>query len=162
MYLDQGLEAVRSWLCPLLLPYVLESYGIVRNEYGLPPSDGNAPMKTKTPLTQLSGNTLMEGSRSTLASPPFAQYTANSVGHLALFNQCLHQESKSVEWVYTDSAGEGTKTTPVWVGIVCVVLRAENADVSDRSFGLLWTGIALVVDEGARRKLRRMRLLKKG
>jgi len=115
LYLDQGLEAVRSWLCPLLLPYVLESYNIVRKEYGLPPSDGNAPTKTKIPLAQLSGNTLMEGSRSTWAAPPFAQYTANSVGHLALFNQCLHQESKSVEWVYTDSAGEGTKTTPVWV-----------------------------------------------
>jgi len=49
------------------------------------------------------------------ASPPLAQYSANSVGHLALFNQCLQQESKSVEWVYTGSAGEGTKTTPVWV-----------------------------------------------
>jgi len=114
LYLDQGLGAVRSWLRPLLLPYALESYRTVRKEYGLPPPDGNAPTKTATPLAQLSANTPIEASRSMLASP-LAQYSTTSVGHLALFNQCLHQKSKLVEWVYSDSVGEGTKTTPVWV-----------------------------------------------
>ncbi|KAF9649367.1 ribonuclease III [Thelephora ganbajun] len=115
LYLDQGLEAVGSWLRPLLLPYVLESYRMVREEYGLPPSDGGPPAKTVTPFAQLSTNISMEASRSMWASPPLARYSATSVGHLALFNQRLQQESKRVEWVYTDSAGEGTKTTPVWV-----------------------------------------------
>lgn len=120
LYLDQGLEAVRSWLRPLLLPYVRESYRMVRKEYGLPPPDDNAPAKTSTPLAQLSANTPIEASRSMWAAPSPAKYSATSVGHLALFNQCLQQESKRVEWVYTDSAGEGTKTTPIWVSVAYV------------------------------------------
>ncbi|CDO73797.1 hypothetical protein BN946_scf185015.g126 [Trametes cinnabarina] len=36
-------------------------------------------------------------------------------GDLSLFNQHLQQQCKNVEWVYVDSAGEGTKTTPIWV-----------------------------------------------
>jgi len=115
LYLDQGLEAVRSWLRPLLLPYVLESYRIIRAEYGLPPPENNAPTKTATPSAQLSANTHAGTSKSAWASPPHAQHSATSAGYLALFNQCLHQGSKELEWVYADSAGEGTKTTPVWV-----------------------------------------------
>lgn len=130
LYLDQGLEAVRSWLRPLLLPDALESYRIVRKEYGLPPSDGNAPTKTATPLAQLSANTPMDASRSIRASPPHAQYSATSVGHLALFNQCLQQVSKSVEWVYSDSIGEGSKTTPIWVGVVYVCIFAGRVNAS--------------------------------
>lgn len=38
-----------------------------------------------------------------------------SIGHLSLFNQHLQQQLKSIEWVYSDSAGEGTRTTPIWV-----------------------------------------------
>jgi len=38
-----------------------------------------------------------------------------SIGPLSLFNQHLQQKSKSIEWIYSDSAGEGTKTTPIWV-----------------------------------------------
>jgi len=92
---------------------------MIRDEYGLPPlDDGDAPAKTSTPLARLSANTPVEASRPNWASPPPAQYFAASVGHLALFNQCLQQKSKSVEWVYTDSAGEGSKTTPIWVGVV--------------------------------------------
>ena len=46
--------------------------------------------------------------------PPPPRIPGN-VGHLSLFNQHLQQQSKSIEWVYVDSAGEGTKTTPIWV-----------------------------------------------
>jgi len=102
---------------------------MVRKEYGLPPSDGTAPAKT-TPLAQLSANTSMEAPKPMWASPPLAQYSGNSVGHLALFNQCLQQESKPVEWVYTDSAGEGTKSTPVWV-----VRAIVNGDCVGRGRG---------------------------
>jgi ribonuclease III len=116
LHLDQGLEAVRSWLRPLLLPDALEAYRIVRKEYGLPPSDGAPPAKRATPLSQLSANAPVEASRSIWDHPSHAQYSTN-VGHLALFNQHLHQESKPVEWVYTDSAEEGSSTTPVWVCI---------------------------------------------
>ena len=37
------------------------------------------------------------------------------MGHLSLFNQRLQQRNMAVEWVFTDSAGQGTKTTPIWV-----------------------------------------------
>ena len=114
LHMDQGLEAVRSWLRPLLLPDAREAYRIVRKEYGLPPSDGTAPARRVTPFAQLSPNTSVEASRSMWFSP--AQYSTN-VGHLALFNQRLQQESKPVEWVYTGSDGEGSSTTPVWVCI---------------------------------------------
>jgi len=127
--MDQGLEAVRSWLRPLLLPYVLESYRMVRKEYGLPPSDGDAPAKTATPFAQFSAKTSMEATRSMWASPPHAQYSATR-GHLALFNQCLQQASKLVEWVYTDSVGEGTKTTPVWVSVACVLIFVPRVEIS--------------------------------
>lgn len=118
--MDQGLEAVKLWLRPLLLPYVLDSYSTVRKEYGLPLSDGNVLAKTATTLAQLSANIPMEAQRSMWASPPLAQYTGTSVGHLALFNQCLQQDSKSIEWVYSDSTGEGSKMTPVWVSNLCL------------------------------------------
>lgn len=114
LHLDQGIEAVRSWLRPLLLPDAFEAYRRVRKEYGLPPSDGAPLVKRVNPLGPLSANTSMEASRSMWFSP--SQYSTN-VGHLALFNQHLQQESKPVEWVYTGSAGEGSSTTPVWVCI---------------------------------------------
>ena len=46
--------------------------------------------------------------------PPPPRVPGN-VGHLSLFNQFMQQQCKSIEWVYADSAGEGTKTTPIWV-----------------------------------------------
>lgn len=48
-------------------------------------------------------------------TPPKHSVFSATIGHLALFNQHLQQESKPVEWVYSDSTGEGTKTTPIWV-----------------------------------------------
>ena len=48
--------------------------------------------------------------------PPAAPVrSVPSVGHLSLFNQYLQQHNKVVEWSYADSAGEGSKTTPIWV-----------------------------------------------
>lgn len=98
MYKDRGLEAVKAWLQPLFRPYIVEAYRVVRIEHGLspdpdPPSPrprGDAP---PAPPTRL----------------------ARSIGHLSLFNQYLQQKAMVVEWVYTDSAGEGTRTTPVWI-----------------------------------------------
>lgn len=43
-----------------------------------------------------------------------SRYAAN-MGHLSLFNQQLQQQSKHIEWVFSDSAGQGTRTTPIWV-----------------------------------------------
>lgn len=124
LYLDQGLEAVRAWLRVLLHPYLLEAYRMVREEYGLPPLGGEAPAKTASALTQLSTNTPR-------ALPPPGQYsTTGNVGHLALFNQCLHKESKSPEWVYTDSVGKGSPTTPVWVSVARAWIFGARTDTS--------------------------------
>lgn len=38
-----------------------------------------------------------------------------SIGHLSLFNQHLQQQGKGIEWVWSDSQGQGTRTTPIWV-----------------------------------------------
>ena len=119
LHLDQGLDAVRLWLRRLLLPDAHVAYRIIRGEYGLPPSDGAAPTKRVIPLGQRSANTPLDPSRAAWFSPPPGQYSTN-VGHLALFNQSMQQRSKSVEWVYSGSVGEGSKTTPVWVRISMV------------------------------------------
>lgn len=48
------------------------------------------------------------------SSPPPPR-SVPSIGHLSLFNQHLAQQSRHIEWVYADSVGEGSKTTPIWV-----------------------------------------------
>ena len=50
----------------------------------------------------------------TWSTPPPSRIAA-SIGHLSLFNQLLQQKSKTIEWVYSDSAGAGTRTTPIWI-----------------------------------------------
>jgi len=106
---DQGLDAVKAWLRPLLQPYLLESYQTVRAEYGLLPlQESQKPV----PFGIISSNTDMHISRGSSNPPP--KFSA-TIGHLALFNQRLQQESKPVEWVYAGSAEESTKMTPVWV-----------------------------------------------
>jgi len=117
LYLDQGLDAVKAWLRPLLQPYLLESYQVVRAEYGLPPLQEQQKL---IPFANISPNTAINLSRGGWSSNPPPKFST-TIGHLALFNQHLQQESKPIEWVYSDSTGEGTKTTPVWVSILNVV-----------------------------------------
>jgi len=66
------------------------------------------------PFANISPNTAINLSRGGWSSNPPPKFST-TIGHLALFNQHLQQESKPIEWVYSDSTGEGTKTTPVWV-----------------------------------------------
>ncbi|KAG6861838.1 hypothetical protein C0995_011135 [Termitomyces sp. Mi166 len=104
LFHEQGLEAVRRWLDPLLTPYAAVAYQMVRLQHGLPvlsapflPSQSSVN-NTLTPMT--------------------------TIGHLALFNQHLQKSDRSVEWVYSDVPEEGievdeftkhaSKTTPVW------------------------------------------------
>ncbi|KZT71545.1 ribonuclease III [Daedalea quercina L-15889] len=98
LYLDQGLDAVKSWLCPLFHPYVVEGYGQVRIQHCLPPESDLPPV-----FPTLNA-----------ALPMSSRYAAN-MGHLSLFNQHLQQQAKSIEWVFSDSVGQGTRTTPIWV-----------------------------------------------
>jgi ribonuclease III len=74
----------------------------VRVEHGLTPEP--------EPVSPLSSS---DHSRS--RSPASRRRLSASIGHLSLFNQYLQQKNKVVEWVYKDSAGQGTRTTPVWV-----------------------------------------------
>ncbi|THH16410.1 hypothetical protein EW146_g4225 [Bondarzewia mesenterica] len=100
LYQDQGLKAVQDWLRPLLRPYVREAYRIVRFQHGLPPLDATDQYYPPPSLA---------------SPPPSPPPTTAIVGHLGLFNQRLQQESKSVEWSFSDSKGEGTKATPLWI-----------------------------------------------
>jgi len=96
LYLDQGLDFVKTWLCPLFRPYVTEAYRQVRVQHCLPP-------EAEVHFPTLNA-----------ASPVSSRYAAN-MGHLSLFNQHLQQRGKGIEWVWSDSAGQGTRTTPIWV-----------------------------------------------
>lgn len=97
MYKDRGLEVVKTWLRPLFRPYIAEAYRVVRIEHGLSPE----PVPTSP--------------RPRGRSPSAPSRLSPSIGHLSLFNQYLQQKNMVVEWVYADSAGEGNKTTPVWI-----------------------------------------------
>ena len=99
VYLDSGLDEVKNWLHPLLHPFIQQAYRTMRVQHGLSP-DPPPPSPRASPPAHP-------------ATPP--SRSVPSVGHLSLFNQCLQQNNKTVEWVYTDSAGEGSKTTPIWV-----------------------------------------------
>ncbi|PCH40934.1 ribonuclease III [Wolfiporia cocos MD-104 SS10] len=102
LYMDRGLEVVRAWLYPLLRPYLHDAYRHVRIQHGLPPEP--PPHASPSPP----------------APPPASAHpepprTASSIGHLSLFNQHLQQQGKAIEWVWADSAGQGSRTTPIWV-----------------------------------------------
>lgn len=100
LYLDAGLDAVQVWLHELFRPYIVEAYRIMRVQHGLSPDPpACTPRRDSAPPT----------------SPAGPSRNVPSVGHLSLFNQYLQQKSQAVEWVYADSEGEGTKTTPIWV-----------------------------------------------
>lgn len=97
---------MKQWLYALFRPYVVEAYRITRVQHGLSP-DPPAP----APPSPTSSS-----SSEPPAFPPAAPTrSVPSVGHLSLFNQHLQQHGKAVEWSYADSAGEGSKTTPIWV-----------------------------------------------
>lgn len=100
LFKDRGLEVVKAWLHPLFRPYIVEAYRVVRIEHGLSPDPEPQPPR------------LLRAGDSPSSAP---SRLSPSIGHLSLFNQYLQQKNMVVEWVYTDSAGEGTKTTPIWI-----------------------------------------------
>ncbi|EMD40524.1 hypothetical protein CERSUDRAFT_130444 [Gelatoporia subvermispora B] len=116
LYEDQGLEVVKAWLHPLLTPYVHEAYRIIRKEHGLdpeaPPSDhspANDSPAPPSPPPSGPGISVLSSSY-----PPPAR-TIFSVGHLSFFNQILQQQNRSVQWDFSGSLGEGTRSTTIWV-----------------------------------------------
>ncbi|KAI0776193.1 ribonuclease III [Trametes elegans] len=118
LYLDQGLEAAKAWLHPLLRPFLTMAYRTVRVQHGLapdPPYLHSPPPSYHIHAGGTAANgTALAAPAQTWSTPPPPRMPA-SIGHLSLFNQHLQQQSRSIEWVYSDSAGEGTKTTPIWV-----------------------------------------------
>ena len=132
MYLDSGLEVAKNWLNPLFRPYITEAYRIVCVQHGLPPEPEPIYPMLRTiyrhvsltpPLSSSSGTVTpdltggdgMQGLPAQSWSIPPPPRIPGNVGHLSLFNQHMQQQGKCVEWVYLESEGEGTKTTPIWV-----------------------------------------------
>ncbi|OCH96019.1 ribonuclease III [Obba rivulosa] len=119
LYEDSGLDVVKSWLHPLLTPYVHEAYHIIRREHGLD-SEPSSPPSTPSPRTSgysvgsASSNDFGTPAAGTGTYPAPAKATFN-IGHLSFFNQLMQQQCKSVQWDFSDSLGEGTKSTTIWV-----------------------------------------------
>ena len=84
-----------------------EAYRIVRIQHGLSPTPPEYAQVPASPIDGANGSSVWPS--------PAPLGPESSVGHLSLFNQHMQQQSKFVEWVYADSEGEGTKTTPIWV-----------------------------------------------
>lgn len=100
LYKDRGvagLEVIKNWMRELFRPYLSEAYRVVRVEHGLSPDPEPMPPRSQD---------------RSLGAP---SRLSPSIGHLSLFNQYLQQKNMTIEWDYKDSAGEGTRTTPVWI-----------------------------------------------
>ena len=111
VFKERGVAPVTAWLEPLFHPYILEAYRIVRVEHGLPA----VPTPPSPSPSRSASPSHSSGGSGRDRSPAARHRLRASIGHLSLFNQHLQQQCKSIEWVYSDSAGEGTKTTPIWV-----------------------------------------------
>jgi len=113
---------VKAWLQPLLIPYLLEAYKIVRSQHGLPPVAPPSPsaLSPTTSLHSLSSqNNNSTPDTPSSSSEPSPRSTSPSplsldvpeghvtVGHLALFNQYLQKTNREIEWVYSDGDGYG-------------------------------------------------------
>ncbi|KZV69890.1 ribonuclease III [Peniophora sp. CONT] len=103
LYRARGLALTQAWLRVLFTPYVRAAYRQVRAQHGLPPS------------LSVSSSGSSQTSSSGPYTPPPSPPHGTMIGHLGLFNQRIQQANRSVEWVFVDSLGEGTKSTPVWV-----------------------------------------------
>ena len=116
LFMDQGLESVKTWLRPLFEPYARAAYQLVRTQHGLPAL--SSPMAA--PFSDLIPNKRTLGQL--LDAPADYIPITSTIGHLALFNQHLQRQQRVVEWVYAGGPGEGkgTKTTPVWTVRVLV------------------------------------------
>jgi ribonuclease-3 len=127
--MDQGIDAVERWLKPLLAPYVEEAYRVVRIQHGVmsfpthpTSSHSHSPSSSSSSLSSSSSSSPPlppSTSSPEETSPDFTPLTIN-IGHLALFNQQLQKTNRAVEWVYANSSGSGTKTTPIWAASVLV------------------------------------------
>lgn len=92
----------------LFTPYVREAYRIVREQHGLSPLGSNNELEAA-----------IAGAGHAPPTPPpesrRAFTNSSTVGHLGLFNQCLQQHNKPIEWVFDDTVTESSSATPFWV-----------------------------------------------
>ncbi|KAJ8517969.1 hypothetical protein ONZ45_g4915 [Pleurotus djamor] len=171
LYLDQGLEAVKAWLDPLLLPYTEEAYKIVRTHYGLSPQTGSRP-RPRRPIhhyTSSSASSSTEiDSPDRSPSPPYPRgggmdvdvyedtaHSTMAIGHLALFNQQLQKSDLDVEWVYSEDDGHNVDTSiakrsDVPVGAISTGRNVTHTNVNGnakRSTTPMWTVQAMVNGE---------------
>lgn len=112
LYVDQGLDVVKTWLNQLFRPYSKLAYSLVRAQHGL--SSSTPPPQTGEQDGTANVQALDDLARMTLSG-------STTIGHLSLFNQHIQKADKAVEWVYSDGGiGEGKKNTPIWAVTVMV------------------------------------------
>ncbi|KIJ32706.1 hypothetical protein M422DRAFT_233987 [Sphaerobolus stellatus SS14] len=102
LYITSGFDVVRIWLTALLTPYVKEAYAEVRAQYGLPPSNHE-------PEPERDSSAIYD-------SPPST--SAQTSGHLSLFNQYIQQNGIIIQWIWSDSELQAKGPNPKWVAKV--------------------------------------------
>lgn len=121
LYIDQGMDVVRSWLVALLRPYVQEAYRVVKQQHSTIPPDAEQLPPSSSESEEPSGSntdTQLIPPQCYIAeahSPCTRLGTPPTVGHLSLFNQHIHRQDKVVEWIYQYL---GTRSTPMWTAQV--------------------------------------------
>ncbi|THV08185.1 ribonuclease III [Dendrothele bispora CBS 962.96] len=105
---DQGLNAVQSWLRELFRPLCHQAYEKVKEYHGLSstsspsisPSEEQIDTLVRSPLSPAR---LPRG----FPTDPTQAVTAETSGHLALFNQSIQKEGRTVEWTFPPLGPDG-------------------------------------------------------
>lgn len=128
LYLDQGLDAVTTWLEKLFTPYSKAAYQIIRRQHGL----SAIPITPLLPrFTNLVEKTATCNGHQNGGVPDDVS-TVPVGGHLSLFNQYVQKRNDRVEWKFRDREEEkakeeesavtakSRKVTPFWFAKVLV------------------------------------------
>ncbi|TFK55402.1 ribonuclease III [Heliocybe sulcata] len=125
LYIDQGMDAVKAWLNPLLRPYVQEAYDVVKEEHSTIPPEELPSTPESEDQNSNSQTELVSSDNPSEARPPRTRVISPpTVGHLSLFNQHINRQDKVVEWVYNYL---GTRTAPMWAAHV--TLNGESLGI---------------------------------
>jgi ribonuclease III len=140
---EGGIQAVRTWLSPLLKPYIIEAYTRIRTQHGLkvgstvgPVVSASSAEHTSTPHT----STISMASE-TIVATTLSEDLADvaPAGYLQLFNQHTKQRNIIVEWTHDMSYGPaqdgaslnspGAVPTPIWTARAVVGMKAIGQGV---------------------------------
>ncbi|EIN10970.1 ribonuclease III [Punctularia strigosozonata HHB-11173 SS5] len=141
LYTDQGLEVVRAWIYPLLEPYAIEGYSIVRAQHGLPPLE--PAIRPTVTASSTSSSSMTSPALTPPSTPQKPAHTSGYItppsprqaegGYLPLFNQHMAQQDKNIEWVFTTASTTAepgaTRGNPIRIDVKAVRRTAKTTPV---------------------------------